>query len=359
MHNALFRWMLAGMTTAGVAVGAVSGLAAEEPLADGLYAKLDTSRGEILLKLEHEKTPMTVCNFVALAEGKMETDQRKGVPFYDGLVFHRVIPDFMIQGGCPEGTGRGAPGYRFPDEIDPSLKHTGPGILSMANAGPGTNGSQFFITHKATPWLDGKHTVFGHVLTGQDVVDSIQKGDKLEKVSILRVGESAKAFDADQATFDALRANVTDLAKANLAKANLAKANLAQANLAKATAFMTEIQGQEGVAKTASGLSYKVLQEGTGAIPGPTDTVSVHYEGKLIDGTVFDSSRKRGKPASFPLNRVVPGWSEGVGMMKVGGKRLLYLPPNLAYGEGGAGNGLIPPNAALIFEVELLEIQGE
>ena len=175
-------------------------------MGDGLYAQLNTSKGKITIRLEYEKTPLTVANFVGLAEGtkKFTAQGRKeGKPYYDGLAFHRVIADFMIQGGCPLGTGTGGPGYRFADEIDPTLKHVGPGILSMANAGPGTNGSQFFITHKATPWLDGKHTVFGKVLgkSDLDVVNAIAKGDKLVKLTILRVGDKAKAFKGDEAHF--------------------------------------------------------------------------------------------------------------------------------------------------------------
>lgn len=177
----------------------------ENALPDGLYARIHTSRGEILCRLFFAQTPLTVCNFAGLAEGKLNTRLRAGQPFYDGLMFHRVIPDFMIQGGCPLGNGTGGPGYNFRNEIVAGLRHDGPGILSMANAGPDTNGSQFFITHRETPWLDGKHTVFGRVMEGQEVVDAIRQGDAIERVVILRRGTAAEEFTADQAMFDALR----------------------------------------------------------------------------------------------------------------------------------------------------------
>jgi peptidyl-prolyl cis-trans isomerase A (cyclophilin A) len=178
-------------------------------LKDGLYAEMTTSKGKIRLSLEYKKTPLTVCNFVALAEGKMKTTVRAGQPFFDGLSFHRVINDFMIQGGCPLGTGTGGPGYKFADETKTGLKHDGPGVLSMANAGPGTNGSQFFITHKATPWLDGRHTVFGKVVGPEDqaVVNAIARGDSISSVKIIRVGDEAEAFQADQAAFDKISAS--------------------------------------------------------------------------------------------------------------------------------------------------------
>ncbi len=178
--------------------------AGDSGLPDGLYARFETARGTITCRLEYTRTPLTVCNFVGLAEGRLRTSSRSGQPFYDGLMFHRVLPNFMIQGGCPQGTGTGGPGYRFRDEIHPALRHAGPGILSMANSGPNSNGSQFFITHVATPWLDGKHTVFGHVIEGQDVVNAVRQGDALVRVTILRIGREAKAFKADQETSDAL-----------------------------------------------------------------------------------------------------------------------------------------------------------
>jgi peptidyl-prolyl cis-trans isomerase A (cyclophilin A) len=175
-----------------------------DKLADGMYAKFNTNRGVITIKLEMEKTPMTVANFVGLAEGDIpNTAKAAGVPFYDGLIFHRVISkvngdaqDFMIQGGDPTGTGMGGPGYKFKDEFVPDLRHDRPGVFSMANSGPGTNGSQFFITHVPTPWLDNNHTVFGFVVDGMDVVNATLKGDKIVTLEIIRVGDAAKNFDA-------------------------------------------------------------------------------------------------------------------------------------------------------------------
>ena len=175
-------------------------------LTDGLYAEMQTTRGTILLRLAMDSIPMTVANFVGLAEGKIKnTAKADGVHYFDSLKFHRVIAKFMIQGGDPLGNGQGGPGYSFKDEFVPQYRFTGPGILAMANAGAGTNGSQFFITHVATPWLDNRHTIFGFVVTGQDVVDAVQQGDYIVKVKIIRKGKKAKKFNAAK-VFEELRA---------------------------------------------------------------------------------------------------------------------------------------------------------
>jgi peptidyl-prolyl cis-trans isomerase A (cyclophilin A) len=307
---------------------------------DGVYAVLSTKKGDIALQLEYQKTPLTVSNFVALAEGKMT-----GKAYYDGLKFHRVIPDFMVQGGCPQGTGTGGPGYQFADEIDPSLKHTGPGILSMANAGPGTNGSQFFITHVKTDWLDGKHTVFGHVIAGQDVVNKIAGGDVIDKVTIVRQGAEAQAFQPTKETFQALQATAKERADA--------KAKAANAEAEKKLASLVE-----GFTKNPSGLYHKVTKESTGASPKKGQTILAHYEGRLTDGRVFDSSFARNEPLEFSVGvgQVIAGWDEGLMAMKVGEKRTLVIPPNLGYGARGAG-GVIPPNAWLVFDVELVALK--
>jgi peptidyl-prolyl cis-trans isomerase A (cyclophilin A) len=308
--------------------------------AEGMYAKFETSKGVIYTNLEFQKTPLTVANFVGLAEGAIPNKAKAdGVPYYNGLKFHRVIPNFMIQGGCPQGNGMGDPGYKFADEIDPTLKHTGPGILSMANAGPGTNGSQFFITHVATPWLDGKHTVFGHVIEGQDVVNAIVQNDSIASITILRKGKLAEKFDAAK-RFTEEQANAAKKAEEALAKQR----------------EVAEKAKKEFVNFTPSGLGYIVLKQGIGATPTATSTVNVHYHGTFPDGKVFDSSVQRGQPIEFGLNQVIPGWTEGLQLMKEGGKYKFYIPYQLAYGEGGYP-GVIPPKSDLIFEVELFQVK--
>ncbi len=312
----------------------------KEDLKDGLYAIMHTSKGDIVLSLEYQKTPMTVCNFVGLANGELNTTE-KGKPFYDGLKFHRVISDFMIQGGCPKGDGTGGPGYRFPDEFVPELKHTGPGILSMANAGPGTNGSQFFITHVPTPWLDGKHTVFGHVVEGQDVVNSIQQGDKINKVEIVRVGKDAEDFEVTGERFATLVDEAEQRALKQREEAN--------------KKIIDEINNRfPDAIKTKSGLRYVINKEGDGKeSPKFGQKVTVHYQGTLLNGRIFDSSIARGVPAEFKIGQVIEGWNEALVTMTKGEKRTLIIPPELGYGEFGYP-GLIPPNSWLIFDVELL-----
>ncbi len=332
---------LAESVVFGILILLLSGCgAAGQDLPDGLYAEMQTSRGVIILALEYERAPLTVANFVGLAEGSIESKTRPGKRFYDGLTFHRVIEDFMIQGGDPKGDGTGGPGYRFPDEFDASLRHSGAGILSMANSGPNTNGSQFFITHKATPWLDDKHTVFGHVVKGQEVVNAIRQGDKIKSVKILRFGAAAKAFKADQATFDRLSQKLWEIAEQKKAQEKEAALAMIAEKWPKAT-------------KTKSGLMYIVKKRGTGGRPKHGQVVTVHYEGMLLDGTVFDSSYKRGSPAQFRIGQVIPGWNEALVEMQKGEKRTLIIPPELAYGEQGFP-GVIPPNAYLVFEVELI-----
>ena len=308
---------------------------------NGIYAKFNTSKGSILVKLTHDLTPGTVGNFVALAEGNMENKVKpQGVKYYDGLSFHRVIPDFMIQGGCPKGTGTGDPGSKFDDEFHPSLKHDRPGVLSMANAGPGTNGSQFFITHVPTSWLDNKHTVFGHVIEGQEVVDAVAQGDQLETLEIIRVGEEAQNWNAIEA-FIGLRG---------------ARMKREAALKAEAEAKMEQLAA--GFEKTESGLRYQFIQRGSGKKAENGKTVAVHYEGSLENGKVFDSSYPRKKPIEFRLGQgqVIEGWDEGIALLQVGDKARFVIPSDLAYGPSGAG-GVIPPHATLIFDVELMDVK--
>ncbi|MCA1919630.1 MAG: peptidylprolyl isomerase [Flavobacterium piscis] len=308
---------------------------------NGIYAKFNTSKGSILVKLTHDLTPGTVGNFVALAEGNMENKVKpQGQKFYDGLTFHRVIPDFMIQGGCPKGTGTGDPGYKFDDEFHPSLKHDRPGVLAMANSGPASNGSQFYITHVPTSWLDGKHTVFGHVIEGQDIVDAVAQGDALESVEIIRVGEEAEKFNAIEAFV------------------GLKGARLKRDAALKAESEAKMEQLAAGFDKTDSGLRYKMINKGEGKKAEAGKTVAVHYEGSLENGKVFDSSYPRKKPIEFRLGQgqVIEGWDEGIALLQVGDKARFVIPSDLAYGAAGAG-GVIPPNATLIFDVELMDVK--
>ena len=326
-------------------------------LEDGMYAKIITNKGDILLELEYEKTPMTVGNFVGLAEGKIDNNAKAaGEPYYDGLKFHRVIADFMIQGGDPSGNGSGGPGYKFPDEFDASLRHDTMGILSMANAGPGTNGSQFFITHKETPWLDDKHSIFGHVIAGFDIVNAVAQDDVMEKVEIIRVGKQAEAFDA-AAVFASKRDNY----EADQAAKRKAEQEAAEAKIRELYPdFET----------TESGLMYVIKEQGNGPKAVSGSNIKVNYVGKFADGKLFDTSLEEvakannmynpqrpyeALPLTVGTGQVIAGWDEGLQLLNEGGSATLIIPGHLAYGERGYP-GVIPPNATLIFDVELVEV---
>lgn len=355
-------------------------------LGDGIFADIQTNKGEIVVKLEYEKTPITVASFVSLAEGNSPfvSDDYKGKKYFDSIVFHRVIKDFMIQGGDPTGTGSGSPGYKFKDEFNDSLTHHKAGILSMANSGPTTNGSQFFITHKETPFLDGRHTVFGEVMKGMDVVDSIanvqtsqvpQKDRPvvdvvMNTVEIIRNGKKARKFDAVQIMTDYFAAE-----EGRLAAEEKEKQARQEAFEKMLPGFIAELEETKKKAKELpSGLKILELMEGTGEQPKIGQQVTVFYAGYLEDGTLFDSNneevakkfnsyddrRKQGggyeaMPMPYsPDARMIPGFKEGILTMKVGDKVRLFIPPHLGYGEQGGGP--IPPNADLIFDVEVTGI---
>ena len=307
----------------------------------GLFAIISTSKGEIKIELEFEKTPGTVGNFVGLSLGVINNSIKPlGEAYYNGLKFHRVINDFMIQAGCPLGTGTGDPGYKFDDEFHNDLKHDRPGIISMANAGPSTNGSQFFITHVETPWLDNKHTVFGNVIDGMDVVNSVSQNDEIISIKINAVGDKAKAFDAAKA----------------FEEFNKSKADRIKKEKEKELKMLKDLS--KGFSKTSSGLLYKFEKENNSQKPSNGNKVKVHYKGMLLDGTVFDSSFKRNQPIEFTLGigQVIKGWDEGISLLGIGDKASFIIPSDLAYGASGAG-GVIPPNATLVFEVELISAE--
>ena len=350
-------------------------------LGDGIFADINTTKGAIIVKLEHEKTPVTVANFVSLAEGTntFVSEEYKGKKYYDGLTFHRVMKDFMIQGGDPLGNGTGNPGYRFMDEFNDSLIHDKKGILSSANGGPASNGSQFFITHKPTPWLDGVHTVFGEVIEGMNVVDSIAnvavaKGSnkpvedvKMNTVEIIRNGKEARKFDANQIMSDYFANEEERLAKLEKEKAEKAAAvNKIKADLA------TEISQQKEKAETlSSGLQMLVLNKGNGIKPKIGSKVNVMYAGYLEDGTLFYSNYEEiakaynmfnikrlqgGGYMPIPMDystdsRLIAGFKEGLLLMNIGDKVRLFIPSHLGYGEQGGGP--IPPNAGLVFDLEI------
>jgi len=331
----------------------------------GLYADIQTDKGAILVKLAHEEAPITVANFVSLSEGTnpMVNEEFKSKKFYNGLKFHRVIADFMIQGGDPLGNGSGNPGYRFDDEFS-ELTHNGPGILSMANSGPATNGSQFFITHKETPWLDGKHTVFGAVVQGQEVVDSIAQDDLINEINIIRKGKEARQFDAPE-IFKNYFDNKEALAKEKEEK----MAKIKEQNITKFDAL------KEKSTLTNSGLQYIISSKGSGKAVTSTNKALVHYAVYFIDGTLLETSneeiakqngvfnpQKLSAGAYAPImakvgpeDRMIEGFKEGIRLLKEGDKATLFLPYTLAYGAEGTRG--IPPQSDLIFEVEVTSVE--
>ena len=384
--------LLAASALLAVACGATPDIRVnnqEIKVGDGLYALFETSKGDILIQLEMEKAPITVANFVALAEGNHpKVTVKKGEPFFDGLIFHRVIPQFMIQGGDPDGRGTGGPGYQFPDEFHPSLRHNGPGILSMANSGPGTNGSQFFITEVATNWLDDRHSIFGKVIAGLEKVTEIANAERDPRdvpktpitmnVKIIRQGKAAKEFDAPKVFTEGLAG-----AEAKAAKEAAEAEAKGAARAAEFTWFTNgtvnsaefEKKYAEWVAKAenrAEGLKVLVVTEGEGEPMADGDQALVHYAGYLNSGKPFDTSVKEVAKAwgqynpqrepyqGFPVTcgnqgRVIKGWQQGLIGLKKGSHARLIIPPALGYGEAGAG-GVIPPNATLVFDVWIEEV---
>lgn len=326
-------------------------------LEPGMYAEIKTSKGTIMLELEFETTPMTVANFVGLAEGNFSFKDSIKInkPFYDGLKFHRVIADFMIQGGDPEGNGSGGTGYKFYDEVDTEFKHSRPGVLSMANSGPATNGSQFFITHKETPWLDGKHTIFGFVISGQDVVNAIAQDDIIEKITIIRSGKVAKKWNATK-VFNEVYSKI----EADYEKRVKELEKIASMSEQEYSDFMFDEYKkiQPNAQRTASGLVYLIEEEGEGPKPTKGTKCSIHYTGTFrTTWEKFDSSRDRGAPMEFQyqVQRMIPGFEEGIGMLGKGGKAKLVIPYYQAYGPKGRP-GAIPPYSDLVFDIEVIDI---
>ena len=354
---------------------------------DGIFAEMETSKGKIVLQLEYQKTPITVANFIALAEGTnpfVNLDKFKNKPFFDGIIFHRVIKDFMIQGGDPLGNGSGDPGYKFKDEIT-DLKHNKGGILSMANSGAATNGSQFFITHKETPWLDGKHTVFGHVVTGMDVVNKIEQNDVINKVKIVRNGKDAKNFNAvkvfsdyfgNKAEDDKKQAKLMEEAKNKIALEQAEAARVLDAKLIPVKTKKVEMFNSMRAksTKTPTGLQYQLISKGNGQKPANGTPIYIYYAGYFEDGKLFDSNyeevnreylrfdERRAmqngyQPFPFTAGQkqgLIPGFIEALENMSFGDKVIAFIPSELGYGAAGQG-GVIPPNANIIFEIEMLD----
>ncbi len=358
-------------------------------LQDGLFALIKSTKGDLLVELEMEKAPMTVANFVALAEGNHPESSSKSGPFFDGLKFHRVIPQFMCQGGDPEGTGQGGPGYSFPDEFHPDLKHSVPGILSMANSGPNTNGSQFFITEVPTGWLDNKHSVFGKTINGLEKIIQISGVEKSSSnvpneditmtIEIIRVGKKAKVFNAP-GVFASMKKDIELIKESNekeSAKKGFERSTqfpwLMDGGMVDSDLYEPEYKLWNAKAlELADGLKVFDVMVGKGEPIKEGDQVLVHYAGYLSSGKPFDSSIKevamkmnnynpqREPYGPFPVTagpagRVIEGWKRGLIGLKKGGHVKLLIPSALGYGENGAGD-VIPPNSSLVFDVWIEDI---
>jgi len=349
-------------------------------LDDGLYAEFNTSMGTMLIKLSYEKTPVTVANFVALAEGnhpKVDNDF-KGLKYYNGIIFHRVIDNFMIQGGDPKGDGTGGPGYKFLDEFHETLKHDKPGVLSMANSGPGTNGSQFFITEVPTPHLDFKHSVFGHVVRGIDVQDAISnvetsvgnrpiKDVLINTVNIIRIGNDAKQFDAVK-TWNEMEPKLFITQQIEEEKKMRKIDSFAKIEREKNLNFKSKAK------KIKSGLEIFYIKKGKGIKPKKGDEISFYYEGYLAsNGLLFGTNRReimqnygmysaeeeaKGwyEPSKVIFSnemQLIEGFKQVLMMMNVGDKIYAYIPSKMAYKDRAMGNR-IPPNSDLEFIIELV-----
>ena len=345
--NKLFSLLLLGTFSACSAKKQVPGA--------GVFAWIKTDKGEILAQLEFEKAPLTVMNFVGLAEGRFNTPSSpKGTPYFNGLSFHRVEPNFVIQGGDPEGNGTGGPGYEFPNEIDPSLNHDTEGILSMANAGPDTNGSQFFITLAQASFLNGSYSVFGRVVEGMEVVKKIKKGDKIQTIQIIRKGERAETFQPTWEQFQQLSAKILK------DRSTLAVQQSQKMQEALEAFVQKQWQNIRFERSSQDGLMYYIAQEGngqTGEQTGNVERYQLHYTlwAPGPDGTInkVDSSFDRGTPIEIAPNQVIKAWGITMPQMQLNERRIILVMSELGYGKRG-NPPRIQPNSPLLFEMEMV-----
>ncbi|MBU8913832.1 MAG: peptidylprolyl isomerase [Spirochaetales bacterium] len=328
-----------------LAVAVVSCAPDTSGLPDGLHAVISTDKGEIVIQLEPDRAPLTTMNFVGLAEGSIQSN-REGQPFYDGLTFHRVEPGFVIQGGDPDGVGTGGPGYQFPTETHPDLLHDSEGVVAMANSGPDTNGSQFYVTLGPAPHLDGGYNVFGRVIRGMEVVREIAVGDSMKSVKIVRVGDVADAYRPTAEQFQGLVDRV------------LERRTEAAAALRRESERLIASKWPGAELVNGSGLLLDRTVEGFGPTPKPGDAVSVHFTFELIDGTQIDDTRARGEPYSFTFGeeRLIPGLELAIGRIREGGSATAIIPPELAFGPAGIPP-VVAPSSYVVFRVDVMSVE--